>query len=67
MKKEEASAQLLTAEKIIVSNLTFTNLNIGGSRPAIRVHLSAYYDSPSAAIRDQSLINLTSTITNRNY
>lgn len=67
MKKEDAPAQLLTAEKIIVSNLTFTNLNTGGNQPAVRVSLTAHYDSSSQTIREQSVVNLTSTIANRNY
>lgn len=67
MKKEGRDPLLLTAEKVKVSNLEFTNLNIGTSYPAVRVSLTVFYSSSSATVQDQSSVTLTSTISMRNY
>ncbi|MDP2692622.1 MAG: four helix bundle protein [bacterium] len=67
MKKEGSDPQLLTADKVKVSNLVLTNLNIGDSYPAIRVSLTVFYNSASPMVQNQSSVTLTSTVSMRNY
>jgi type II secretory pathway pseudopilin PulG len=46
MKKEGNPTQLLTSEKVKVTNLTFSNLEGLTTRPAIRVTITLEYNSP---------------------
>ena len=67
LKKEDNQAEIMTAEKIVISNLTFTDLTVGMGQPAVRVAVTAYYDSSLQTIREQSRVSLTATISGRNY
>ncbi len=66
-KKEEQDAELITSEKIKVDDLTFTYLNSDESYQAVRISMTAYFDSPSAEVQDQSTVTLTTTVSLRNY
>ena len=67
VKREETDARLITSEKIKVESLIFTLLNSGSNHQAVRVSLTAYYDSPSAEIQQQSRVTLNSTVSFRSY
>jgi type II secretory pathway pseudopilin PulG len=65
-KKEGANAGLLTPN-LEITNLTFTHLNIASPLPAVRISITANYDSPSAEIQARSQISLSSTVSLRAY
>ena len=53
LKREGQNAQLLTSEKVKVTNLTFTNLNGATSWPAIRIAITVEYRDPVAGPKNQ--------------
>jgi hypothetical protein len=64
LKREGQSDQLLTSEKVKVTNLTFTNNNTGGG-DAIRISITIEYKDPING--PKNAVTLTSTSVLRKY
>lgn len=67
LKREGAAAQLLTSERVKVSNLTFTHLYPTSEHSAVRIAATFTADVPDTALQTQTSISLTSTISLRTY
>ncbi len=64
LKREGQSDQLLTSEKVKVTNLTFINNNTGGA-DAIRISITVEYKDPITG--PKNAVTLTSTAVLRTY
>ncbi len=64
LKREGQSDQLLTSEKVKVTNLTFTNNSTGG-KDAIRISITIEYKDPITG--PKNAVTLTSTSVLRTY
>lgn len=67
MKREGLSERILTSEKIKIDNLTFTHLNSSDTYQAVRITITASFDTPSAEVQDRSRVSLTTTASLRSY
>lgn len=59
IKRESQATQLLTSEKVRVTNLTFTNLTGATTWPAIRISVTVEYRDPIGGPKNQ--VTMTST------
>jgi type II secretory pathway component PulJ len=62
IKREGQNAQLLTSEKVKVTDLTFTNLNGSTSWPAIRVAVTIEYINPISGPKNQVTLKSTAVL-----
>ncbi len=62
IKRESQAAQLLTSEKVKVTDLTFTNLNGATSRPAIRLSVTVEYNSPISGPKNTVTLKSTAVL-----
>ncbi len=62
IKRESQTAQLLTSEKVKVTNLTFTNLNGSTSRPAVRISVTVEYNSPISGPKNEVTLKTTAVL-----
>lgn len=67
LKREGADAELVTSERVKVSNLQFTHLNPTGEHSAVRVAATFTADVAAADIQTQTAISLASTVALRAY
>jgi type II secretory pathway pseudopilin PulG len=67
IKREDSPAQLIFSEKIFIDDLEFNYLNSSDSYPAVRVSITAHYDTSSTELQDRSSITLASTASLRSY
>lgn len=67
MKKEGLEADILVSQKVKLDNLTFTHINPSGNYQAVRISITAYYDSPSPDIQEKSSTTLSTTVSLRSY
>ncbi|OGY25415.1 MAG: hypothetical protein A2Z24_02900 [Candidatus Woykebacteria bacterium RBG_16_44_10] len=65
LKREGPGAQLVTSEKVRVTNLVFTLLNSTTGTPAVRVELTAVYKDPISG--PSNAVTLVSTTSLRSY
>ncbi len=65
IKREGQTQALLTSQKVKITNLTFSDLNGSNGRDAIRISVTAEYNS--AVIGPKNAVSLTSTATLRSY
>lgn len=66
-KREESSAELLTSERVRITNLTFDLLNEGASSPAVRTTITAEPAGASGEAIAQSTVTLTTTTALRSF
>ena len=62
IKRESESTQLLTSEKVKVTDLTFTNLNGSTSWPAIRISVTVEYNSPISGPKNAVTLKTTAVL-----
>ncbi|OGH79089.1 MAG: hypothetical protein A2469_04625 [Candidatus Magasanikbacteria bacterium RIFOXYC2_FULL_40_16] len=67
VKKEGQVEQIIVSEKIQVESLTFTHLNSVDQHQAVRISITASFDTPSSEVQDQSRVTLTTTVSFRQY
>ncbi len=65
LKREGQAAQLITSEKVSVTNLVFTNLDGYTDGPAVRVQLTTEYRSPISGPKNQ--VSVETTVSLRSY
>jgi hypothetical protein len=65
LKREGSSPELITSERIKITNFSFTQLN--ANTPGISLSLTAVYDTVSSDIQSQSTITLNGTAIIRSY
>ena len=66
LKKESQNPIALTSDRVEIGNLTFTQTN-SGDNPAIQINLKVDYKNSSNRPEYKSSVNLTSTVSVRNY
>lgn len=66
LKKESQNPIALTSDRVEIGNLNFTQTN-SGDNPAIQINLKVDYKNSSNRPEYQSSVNLTSTVSARNY
>lgn len=67
LKRENQTAQILVADKIKITNLVFTHLNSASLYHAVRISLTANYDTPNAVLAEKTAVTLTGTASLRAY
>ncbi|OGH58713.1 MAG: hypothetical protein A2725_03385 [Candidatus Magasanikbacteria bacterium RIFCSPHIGHO2_01_FULL_33_34] len=67
MKREGVVSEIIVSQKTKIDDLTFTHINSAGSYQAVRVSITASYDSPSTEIQEKSSVTLTTTASLRSY
>jgi len=66
-KREGQNAELLTSERVKVSQLIFTHLNPTSTSTAIRISLTMVYDSTSPQTTAESTVSFFTTVSLRSY
>lgn len=66
LKKESQGPIVLTSDSVEITNLVFTQI-VSGEAPSIQIDLAVNYKNPTNRPESQASINLTSTVSLRNY
>lgn len=67
LKRESSAADLVTSERVKVSNLQFTHLNPTGEHSAVKIVATFTADVAAADIQTQTAVSLTNTVALRAY
>lgn len=67
LKREGGGAELVTSERVKVSNLQFTHLNPTGEHTAVRVAATFTADVAATDVQTQTAVSLTNTVALRAY
>lgn len=64
-KRESQSAELITSEQVLVTDVTFTHLHQSSIAPAVRISMTVIPANTSTQAQNESTVTLTTTTTLR--